>query len=88
MSSSASTLARTLLILGYGPRVAPGIKDRFLAEGYNVAVVSRTARPELTGDDRVTHIPADLADPASVDNAFKTATEKYGPVSTVVFNGQ
>ena len=81
--SSSSTLAKTLVLFGYGPRVSVGIKDRFLAEGYKVVTVSRSAHPEQS-----THVVGDLANPATVDAAFKTAIEKYGPVSTVIYNGQ
>lgn len=88
MSQTPSTLTRTVLLLGYGPRVSTGIKDHFLAQGYNITTVSRSARPELDGVDKLTHIVGDCSTLAAIDAAFKQTTKKYGPISTVIYNGQ
>jgi len=49
-------ISQTLILFGYGPRVSVGVASKFVAEGWNVAVVSRRAHPELDGVERLTHI--------------------------------
>jgi hypothetical protein len=48
--------SRVLILFGYGSRVAVGILDKFIAEGYKVATVSRSPHPELNG--KAEHVTA------------------------------
>jgi NAD(P)-dependent dehydrogenase (short-subunit alcohol dehydrogenase family) len=86
--TSTTSATRTLLLLGYGSRVAVGIKNRFLAAGYNVATVSRRAQPDANDAVKESHIVSDLSDPTNIDTIFDKVTTIYGPVSTVIYNGE
>ena len=38
-------MAKTLVIVGYGPGVSAAMAERFGAEGFSVALVARTEAP-------------------------------------------
>jgi NAD(P)-dependent dehydrogenase (short-subunit alcohol dehydrogenase family) len=76
--------SRVLVVFGYGSRVSTCIVDFFLSKGYQVATVSRSAHPELSG--KTEHITADLGDVNSIDFVFDQVTSKLGAVNTVVYN--
>ncbi|KAJ6441074.1 short-chain dehydrogenases protein [Purpureocillium lavendulum] len=79
--------SRVLLILGGGANIGASVARAFAANGYKVAVTSRTARPN--GEAGVDlHVQGDLSDPSSVPSIFQKVVQSLGPPSVVVYNGQ
>lgn len=72
------------LILGSGPRVGASVAAKFLANGYNVAVVSRKGDK---ADEGILSLKADFAEPDSVASVFeKVESEFKAAPSVVVYN--
>ncbi|KAF2490144.1 hypothetical protein BU16DRAFT_597825 [Lophium mytilinum] len=79
--------APVLLFFGAGPNVGLSVMKKFRADGYKIAAVARSEKPEITAAaDKF--IVADLtADPANVTAIFKEVQETLGRPSVVVYNG-
>jgi NAD(P)-dependent dehydrogenase (short-subunit alcohol dehydrogenase family) len=75
--------SKILLVLGAGSNIGRGVADRFLAAGYRVALVSRSA-PASSGSDSTLHLQADLKDPSSVPGIFDAVKARFGAAPTVV----
>lgn len=84
MSTAAETIAegRVALVTGGNRGIGRAIAEHLLAEGYRVAVTSRSGEvPEgLLG------VPCDITDEDQVEAAFATVEEKLGPVEVLVAN--
>ncbi|KAH8816905.1 hypothetical protein F5884DRAFT_693893 [Xylogone sp. PMI_703] len=76
---------KVLLILGYGPNVGVDVAQAFAAQGYQIAVVSRTSKHASSAEDYL-QIQADLSDPASVEDIFSKVVKKLGHPSVVIYN--
>ncbi|TFB00482.1 hypothetical protein CCMA1212_007576 [Trichoderma ghanense] len=73
------------LILGAGPNVGINVAKAFAAQGYKVAIASRSRKDE--GDTkRYLHIQADFAEPSSIEDIFATVISELGHPSVVVYN--
>lgn len=62
-----------VLILGSGANIGAALVKQFLAAGYHVATVSRSAAPIPGATEKrrpLTHIQADLSDPSAVPGVF------------------
>lgn len=79
--------SRVALILGSGPNVGSHVARRFAADGYKVAVVSRSGKHPDPSTVALT-IVADLVDPTAVRNAFEEVRAKLGEPSVVNYNGK
>ncbi|CAK7213768.1 hypothetical protein SBRCBS47491_001917 [Sporothrix bragantina] len=75
--------APVALILGSGPRVGQAVASAFAAEGYRIAVVSRSAKD---GNASYLHIKGDLANPSSVAGIFDQVKKELGVPQVVVYN--
>ena len=80
MSSSVA------LIFGAGANIGAGVARAFAANGYKVAVASRSSKHGLTQDDYL-HLTCDLDDPSSVTKAFEKTRQALGAPGVVVYNG-
>jgi 3-oxoacyl-[acyl-carrier protein] reductase len=73
---------RVVLVTGGNRGIGRAIAERFVAEGYRVAVTARSGE----GPAGTLTVRADVTDAAAVDAAFREVEEKLGPVEVVVAN--
>lgn len=71
-----------VLVTGGNRGIGRAIAERFVAEGYPVAVTARSGE----GPTGTLTVRADVTDAAAVDAAFSEVEEKLGPVTIVVAN--
>ncbi|WP_341579107.1 3-oxoacyl-ACP reductase FabG [Microbacterium schleiferi] len=71
-----------VLVTGGNRGIGRAIAERFVAEGYPVAVTARSGE----GPAGTLTVRADVTDAAAVDAAFAEVEEKLGPVTIVVAN--
>ena len=71
-----------VLVTGGNRGIGRSIAERFVAEGYPVAVTARSGE----GPAGTLTVRADVTDAAAVDAAFSEVEEKLGPVTIVVAN--
>lgn len=71
-----------VLVTGGNRGIGRSIAERFVAEGYPVAVPARSGE----GPAGTLTVRADVTDAAAVDAAFSEVEEKLGPVTIVVAN--
>jgi NAD(P)-dependent dehydrogenase (short-subunit alcohol dehydrogenase family) len=84
------TLGRIALVTGAGRGIGRVVAQRLSDEGYDVALTARNdaelkeAAAACRG--RTLVIPADLLDPAAVEQVFSTVESEWGPVDVLVAN--
>jgi 3-oxoacyl-[acyl-carrier protein] reductase len=76
------TSDRVVLVTGGNRGIGRAIAERFVAEGYRVAVTARSGE----GPEGTLTVRADVTDAASVDAAYTEVEQKLGPVQIVVAN--
>ena len=75
-----------VLILGAGPGIGQHSATLFSANGYKVAVASRSKQDRLVSE-KTLEIKADLSDPRSVSACFSKVKEAWGWPNVVIYNG-
>lgn len=80
--SSADTSDRVVLVTGGNRGIGRAIAERFVRDGYRVAVTVRSGG----GPDGTLAVTADVNDGTSLDAAVKEIEAQLGPVTTVVAN--
>jgi 3-oxoacyl-[acyl-carrier protein] reductase len=73
---------RVVLVTGGNRGIGRAIAERFVAEGYRVAVTARSGE----GPEGTLTVRADVTDAAAVDGAFSEVEAQLGPVEIVVAN--
>jgi 3-oxoacyl-[acyl-carrier protein] reductase len=73
---------RVVLVTGGNRGIGRAIAERFVAEGYRVAVTARSGE----GPAGALTVRADVTDAASLDAAFTQVEAELGPVAVVVAN--
>jgi len=73
---------RVVLVTGGNRGIGRAIAERFVREGYRVAVTARSGE----GPAGTLTVRADVTDAASVDAAYTEVEQKLGPVEIVVAN--
>lgn len=73
---------RVVLVTGGNRGIGRAIAERFVAEGYRVAVTARSGE----GPEGTLTVRADVTDSATVDSAFTEVEAQLGPVEIVVAN--
>lgn len=73
---------RVVLVTGGNRGIGRAIAERFVAEGYRVAVTARSGE----GPEGTLTVRADVTDAAAVDAAFTEVEAQLGPVDVVVAN--
>ena len=73
---------RVVLITGGNRGIGRAIAERFVAEGYKVAVTARSGE----GPEGTLTVRADVTDAAAIDAAFTEVEAQLGPVEIVVAN--
>jgi len=76
------TSDRVVLVTGGNRGIGRAIAERFVAEGYRVAVTARSGE----GPEGSLTVRADVTDAAAVDAAFAQVEAELGPVEIVVAN--
>ena len=79
--------SRVVLVLGAGPNLGQAVGTAFAANGYKVALASRTLSAGVSKDGFL-NIQADLSTPQGVLQVFQTTTQSLGPPNVVVYNGE
>lgn len=73
---------RVVLVTGGNRGIGRAIAERFVRDGYRVAVTVRSGE----GPEGTLTVRADVTDAAAIDAAFTEVEEKLGPVEVVVAN--
>ncbi len=73
---------RVVLVTGGNRGIGRAIAERFVREGYRVAVTARSGE----GPEGTLTVRADVTDAAAVDAAFTQVEQELGPVEVVVAN--
>jgi 3-oxoacyl-[acyl-carrier protein] reductase len=73
---------RVVLVTGGNRGIGRAIAERFVADGYRVAVTARSGE----GPEGTLTVRADVTDAAALDAAYTEIEEKLGPVGIVVAN--
>lgn len=76
------TTPRTVLVTGGNRGIGRAIAERFVRDGYSVAVTARSGE----GPEGTLTVRADVTDAAALDAAFTEVEQKLGPVEVVVAN--
>lgn len=76
------TTSRTVLITGGNRGIGHAIAERFIAEGYQVAVTARSGH----GPEGAMTVRADVTDSASLDTAISEVEAALGPITVLVAN--
>ena len=85
---SSNNNSKVAIITGAGTGVGRSVAQRFLTEGYQVALLGR--RQELldetaAGAENVLVLPCDVSQPEAVENAFTDVVKKWSRIN-VLFN--
>jgi short-subunit dehydrogenase len=94
---SVASSIRVAAIFGAGPGNGAAFAARFLKEGYNVAVLSRSAdamnqlaaslgSANANKNNKVCGYPCDVTSDEAVQTALEDIQKDLGPVSTIVYN--
>ncbi|CAH0180199.1 MULTISPECIES: beta-ketoacyl-ACP reductase [unclassified Microbacterium] len=73
---------RVVLVTGGNRGIGRAIAERFVRDGYRVAVTARSGE----GPEGTLTVRADVTDAASIDAAYTEVEDKLGPVEVVVAN--
>ncbi|HEY3800115.1 MAG TPA: SDR family NAD(P)-dependent oxidoreductase [Caulobacteraceae bacterium] len=86
-------MAKTIVVVGFGPGVSTSVAEKFGAEGFAVAVVARDAARLAAGAAALkakgiasAAFPADAGDPASIRRAIVAAHDQLGPIGVLHWN--
>ncbi|WP_203138350.1 3-oxoacyl-ACP reductase FabG [Microbacterium sp. JZ31] len=79
---STDNSGRVVLVTGGNRGIGRAIAERFVKEGYRVAVTARSGE----GPEGTLTVRADVTDAAAVDAAFTEVEQQLGPVEVVVAN--
>lgn len=82
-------MARTLVVTGASAGIGRATAERFLAEGWNVALLARRLEPMAdvaAGRPEALPVACDVTDPAGVEAAFDAVTRRFGRVDALFNN--
>jgi NADP-dependent 3-hydroxy acid dehydrogenase YdfG len=86
-------MAKTIVVVGYGPGVSNAVAEKFGAEGFSVALVARTEARLADGVAALrakgvaaAAVPADASDPDRIAAAIGQARAALGPISAIHWN--
>lgn len=83
MSNASENSTRTVLVTGGNRGIGRAIAEQFVADGYRVAVTSRSGEG---GPEGALTVRGDVTDAASIDAAFTEVEAQLGPVEILVAN--
>lgn len=83
-------MAKTIIIAGYGPGISTAVAEKFGAEGFQVALVGRSADTLAAGVKaleakgvKAAAFKADLGDPAAIGDMVTKVRAALGPISVL-----
>lgn len=83
-------MPKTIIVAGYGPGISSAVAEKFGAEGFQVAIVGRSADKLAAGVKaleakgvRAAAFTAELADPASIRGMVEKVRAALGPISVL-----
>jgi NAD(P)-dependent dehydrogenase (short-subunit alcohol dehydrogenase family) len=83
-------MAKTILIAGYGPGISAAVAEKFGAEGFQVALVGRSADKLAVGVKslqakgvKAAAFPANLGNPVEVRGVVEKIRAALGPISVI-----
>jgi NADP-dependent 3-hydroxy acid dehydrogenase YdfG len=86
-------MAKTIVVVGFGPGISASVAEKFGAEGFSVALVARNAGKLDEGvkaleskGARAKSYAADAGDPAAIRDAIAKARKDLGPITVVHWN--
>lgn len=86
-------MQKTIIVCGYGAGISDAVANKFGREGFQVALVARTAdklekaRAAFQARGvKAAAFPADLSDPNAVKGLVKRVTGELGPVTAIHWN--
>jgi NAD(P)-dependent dehydrogenase (short-subunit alcohol dehydrogenase family) len=86
-------MAKTILIVGYGPGISNAVAEKFGASGFSVALVGRTQDKLVAGAKALrakgldaAALVADAGDPVAIREAVGKARSTFGPIAVIHWN--
>ena len=86
-------MQRTIVICGYGPGIADAVANKFGGEGFQAALVARSADKLEKARDafqargvKAAAFATDLSDPNAAQELVKRVTSQLGPVTAIHWN--
>jgi NAD(P)-dependent dehydrogenase (short-subunit alcohol dehydrogenase family) len=83
-------MAKTIIVAGYGPGISSAVAEKFGAEGFQVAIVGRSAEKLGAGVKaleakgiKAAAFAADLGDPAAIRGMVEKVRGTLGPISVL-----
>jgi NAD(P)-dependent dehydrogenase (short-subunit alcohol dehydrogenase family) len=83
-------MAKTILVAGYGPGISTAVAEKFGAQGFQVAIVGRSAAKLAGGVKsleakgvKAAAFEADLGDPAAIRGMIDKVRAAFGPISVL-----
>lgn len=92
-AGSDADMQKTIIVCGHGPGISDAVANKFGGEGFQVALVARSAdRLEKARDVLHTRgikaaaFPTDLSDPNAAKGLVRRVTDQFGPVTALHWN--
>jgi short-subunit dehydrogenase len=86
-------MAKTIVVVGFGPGISTAVAEKFGSSGFSVALVARNEERLAAGVKALkakgieaAAFPADASDPAAIRAAIGKARAALGPVAIVQWN--
>lgn len=83
-------MAKTIIVAGYGPGISTAVAEKFGAEGFQVAIVGRSADKLAAGVKaleakgvKAAAFTADLSDPTAIGRMVEEVRGAFGPISVL-----
>jgi NADP-dependent 3-hydroxy acid dehydrogenase YdfG len=86
-------MAKTIIVVGFGPGVSTSVARKFGSEGFSVALIARNEERLASGVEALKALgitaaafPADAGDPAAIREAVAKARIELGPITVIQWN--
>ena len=90
---SDTNMQKTIIVCGHGPGISDAVANKFGSEGFQVALVARSAgklenaRAGLQARGiKAAAFPADLSDPNAAKELVQRVRDQFGPISAIHWN--
>ncbi len=86
-------MSKVIVIVGFGPGTATAMAERFVAEGFSIALVARNQERLAAGVEALrgrgataVGFPADASDPTSIRAVIRSVRSQMGPIAVLHWN--